>query len=170
VVGFLLSVVAGVVLASGNLAAGGVLVLIAGLFDTLDGALARATGQETVFGKFFDSTMDRFSEAVIFLGIAIAFMREPPLDTADIAGVALSFVVMIGSLMISYARARAEGLEPRVDCEVGWLQRPERILILGAGLLLPRSLLLLVLLVLAVLTHVTVGQRIAHVRRQTQAA
>ena len=170
VIGFLLSVVAGVVLALGSSVLGGVLVLFAGLFDTLDGALARATGQETVFGKFFDSTMDRFSEAVIFLGIAVGFLREPTIENGDVAGVALSFLVMIGSVMISYARARAEGLEPRVECEVGWLQRPERILILGVGLLLPRSLLLLVLLVLAVLTHVTVGQRIAHVRRLTQGA
>jgi CDP-diacylglycerol--glycerol-3-phosphate 3-phosphatidyltransferase len=89
---------------------------------------------------------------------------------AEVTGVALSFVVMIGSIMISYARARAEGLQPRVECEVGWLQRPERILILGIGLLLPRALLLAVLAVLAVLTHVTVGQRIAHVRRVTQRA
>lgn len=145
---------------------GGLLVLFAGSFDTLDGALARATNRVTNFGKFFDSTMDRFSEAVIFLGIAVGFLRDSYVDTAEVAGVALSFLVMIGSIMISYARARAEGLD--LDCEVGWLQRPERILILGVGLLLPQSLLLLVLLVLAILTHVTVGQRIAHVRRLTQ--
>jgi CDP-diacylglycerol--glycerol-3-phosphate 3-phosphatidyltransferase len=146
------------------------MVLIAGAFDTLDGALARATNRVTVFGTFYDSTMDRFSEAVVFLGIAIAFLRGPSVGIAEVTGVALSFVVMIGSIMISYARARAEGLQPRVECEVGWLQRPERILILGIGLLLPRGLLLAVLAVLAVLTHVTVGQRIAHVRRLTQNA
>ena len=138
------------------------MVLVAGAFDTLDGALARATNRVTQFGKFFDSTMDRFSEAVVFLGLAIAFLRGPSVGAAETAGVALSFVVMIGSIMISYARARAEGLD--LDCEVGWLQRPERILILGIGLLLPRALLLAVL---AVLTHITVGQRIAHVRRLT---
>ena len=145
-------------------------MLIAGLFDTLDGALARATNRVTVFGTFYDSTMDRFSEAVIFLGIAVGFVRGPVVGVAEVAGVALTFVVMIGSLMISYARARAEGLQPRVDCEVGLLQRPERILILGVGLLLPQGWLLGVLAVLAVLTHVTVGQRIAHVRRMTSAA
>ncbi|HET6318467.1 MAG TPA: CDP-alcohol phosphatidyltransferase family protein, partial [Chloroflexota bacterium] len=153
-----------------SLVAGGIMVLIAGAFDTLDGALARATNRVTVFGTFYDSTMDRFSEAVVFLGIAIAFLRGPSVGIAEVTGVALSFVVMIGSIMISYARARAEGLQPRVECEVGWLQRPERILILGIGLLLPRGLLLAVLAVLAVLTHVTVGQRIAHVRRLTQNA
>ena len=141
------------------------MVLVAGAFDTLDGALARATNRVTQFGKFFDSTMDRFSEAVVFLGLAIAFLRGPSVGVAETTGVALSFVVMIGSIMISYARARAEGLD--LDCEVGWLQRPERILILGIGLLLPRALLLAVLAVLAVLTHITVGQRIAHVRRLT---
>ena len=153
-------------LATGNSVVGGLLVLFAGSFDTLDGALARATNRVTTFGKFFDSTMDRFSEAVIFLGIAVGFLRDPTVDTSEVAGVALCFLVMIGSIMISYARARAEGLD--LDCEVGWLQRPERIIILGLGLLLPQSLLLLVLLVLAILTHVTVGQRIMHVRRLTQ--
>ena len=142
-------------------------MLVGGAFDTLDGALARATGQESVFGKFFDSTIDRFSEAVVFLGVAISFLRGPELDVTSVAGVALSFTAMIGSIMVSYARARAEGLEPRVDCEVGLLQRPERIVILGVALLLPAPFLMGALVLLAVLTHVTVAQRIGHVRQLT---
>src|SRR5207245_8181694 len=87
-------------------------------------------------------------------------------------GVTLCFLVLIGSIMVSYARARAEGLEPAVDCEVGWLQRPERIIVLGAGLLLTPvdqrlRLLLAVLAALAIFTQITVLQRIAHVRRAT---
>jgi CDP-diacylglycerol--glycerol-3-phosphate 3-phosphatidyltransferase len=167
VIGFLINVVAAVVIATGGFVAGGIIMLIGGAFDTLDGALARATGQESLFGKFFDSTVDRFSEAVIFLGVAVSYLRAPTVDVMGVTGVALSFAAMIGSIMVSYARARAEGLEPRVDCEVGWLQRPERIVILGVALLLPAPFLMGALVLLTVLTHVTVAQRIAHVRGLT---
>jgi CDP-diacylglycerol--glycerol-3-phosphate 3-phosphatidyltransferase len=165
VVGLLLNAVAGLVLAGGAFVPGGLLVLFAGAFDMFDGALARVTNRKTTFGAFFDSTLDRVSEALVFLGLLVAFMRGSVLDWWDWTGVVLCYVVAIGSLMISYTRARAEGLNPRIDCEVGWLQRPERILALGAALLLPRPLLLAVLAALAVFTLVTVGQRIAHVRR-----
>jgi CDP-diacylglycerol--glycerol-3-phosphate 3-phosphatidyltransferase len=167
VLGLLMNGVAGAVLASGNPIPGGLLVLIAGAFDMFDGALARVTNRKTTFGAFFDSTFDRFSEAVVFLGLLIAFLRDPAPDIYSAAGVVLCYVVMVGSIMVSYARARAEGLEPRVDCEVGWLQRPERIIALGIGLLLPEPFLLAVLAALAIFTHITVAQRIAHVRRLT---
>jgi len=158
--------VAGAVLAYGAAVPGALLFLIGGAFDTLDGALARATNQKTVFGEFFDSTVDRFSEAVIFLGLAVAFLRVPAMMEHAVLGVALCFLSMIGSIMVSYARARAEGLD--LDCEVGWLQRPERIIILGVGLLIPSTNVLLVILAgLAVMTHVTVAQRIMHVHRLT---
>jgi CDP-diacylglycerol---glycerol-3-phosphate 3-phosphatidyltransferase len=165
VVGFLLSALAGVVLATGSFAAGGVLVLVAGAFDLFDGALARVSNQKTTFGQFFDSTMDRFSEAVIFLGLLLAFLLDPAPDLYSWAGAVLTFIVAIGSIMISYTRARAEGLD--LDCEVGWLQRPERVVFLSIGLLLPQTILLAVLTALAVFTHITVAQRIAHVRRLT---
>ncbi|HET7768593.1 MAG TPA: CDP-alcohol phosphatidyltransferase family protein [Chloroflexota bacterium] len=165
VIGFLINVVAGVVIATGGFVAGGIIMLIGGAFDTLDGALARVTGRASVFGEFFDSTMDRFSEAVVFLGVAVSYLRAPAIDITAVVGVALSFAAMIGSIMVSYARARAEGLD--LDCEVGWLQRPERIVILGVALLLPAPFLMGALVLLAVLTHVTVAQRIAHVRGLT---
>lgn len=170
--GLVMNCIAGLVLAVGALVPGGILVLVAGAFDMLDGALARATNRKTTFGAFFDSTIDRYSEAVVFMGLQLAFLREigPEWLGADWrawTGAALCYVVIIGSLMISYTRARAEGLTPRVDCEVGWLQRPERIIILGIGLMLPRPFLLAVLGALAVFTQVTVVQRIAHVRRVT---
>jgi CDP-diacylglycerol--glycerol-3-phosphate 3-phosphatidyltransferase len=168
VVGLLLNVAAGLVLASGAFVIGGILVLVGGAFDMFDGALARVKNQKTVFGQFFDSTVDRYSEAAVFFGLLIAFLREPQTDWLSFAGVVLCYLVVIGSIMISYTRARAEGLEPRVDCEVGWLQRPERIIALGIGLLLPRPVLLAVLVALAFFTQVTVLQRILHVRRLTR--
>ncbi|MBI3973701.1 MAG: CDP-alcohol phosphatidyltransferase family protein [Chloroflexi bacterium] len=166
VAGFALSVVAGLVLASGALVAGGLMVLLAGAFDMFDGALARVTDRKTTFGAFFDSTLDRYSEAVIFLGLQVAFLRAVEHDWMPWAGVILCYTIAIGSLMISYTRARAEGLN--LDCEIGWLQRPERVIALGVGLLLPQLLLLAVLVALAIFTQITVIQRIAHVRRLTQ--
>jgi CDP-diacylglycerol--glycerol-3-phosphate 3-phosphatidyltransferase len=171
VMGLALNVVAGAVLASGAFVAGGLLVLIAGAFDMFDGALARVKNQKTVFGAFFDSTLDRYSEAAVFCGLQLAFLRElwgadrPEPAWPAATGAILCYLVLVGSLLISYTRARAEGLG--VDCEVGWLQRPERIIVLGVGLLLPRPILLAVLVALAVVTQITVLQRIAHVRRLT---
>jgi CDP-diacylglycerol--glycerol-3-phosphate 3-phosphatidyltransferase len=164
-IGFVLNVVAGAVLAFGLLGLGAALVLFAGAFDMFDGALARVTNRKTRFGAFFDSTLDRYSEAVVLLGLQVAFLRDVQgdADWRAWAGVVLCYLVMIGSLMVSYTRARAEGLG--IDCEVGWLQRPERIIALGIGLLLPRALLLAVLAALAVFTQITVVQRMVHVRR-----
>lgn len=164
-IGFVLNVVAGAVLACGLLGLGAALVLFAGAFDMFDGALARVTNRKTRFGAFFDSTLDRYSEAVVLLGLQVAFLRDVQgdADWRAWAGVVLCYLVMIGSLMVSYTRARAEGLG--IDCEVGWLQRPERIIALGIGLLLPRALLLAVLAALAVFTQITVVQRMVHVRR-----
>jgi CDP-diacylglycerol--glycerol-3-phosphate 3-phosphatidyltransferase len=167
ILGLVLSAAAGLVLASGAFIPGGLLVLVAGAFDMFDGALARVTNRKTTFGMFFDSTMDRLSEAVVLLGLLVAFLRLE-LGWWTWTGVILCYVVAIGSLMVSYTRARAEGLEPRVDCEIGWLQRPERIIVLGIGLLLPREALLAVLGALAIVTLFTVGQRVAHVHRLTR--
>lgn len=167
VIGLLLNIGAGLILAYGAFVPGAMMLLLAGAFDMFDGALARVTNRKTTFGAFFDSTIDRYSEAVILLGLQVAFLRDPDPTWHSWAGVVLCYLVAIGSLMISYTRARAEGLQPRVDCEVGWLQRPERIIVLGIGLLLPRTWLLAVLAALALFTEITVVQRIAHVRRLT---
>jgi CDP-diacylglycerol--glycerol-3-phosphate 3-phosphatidyltransferase len=170
-IGLLLNFVVAVVLARGYLLIGGILVLVAGLFDLLDGAMAKITDMVTPFGSFFDSTLDRYSEAAVFCGLQLAFLRElwgadrPEPAWPAATGAILCYLVLVGSLMISYTRARAEGLG--LDCEVGWLQRPERIIVLGVGLLLPRPILLAVLVALAVVTQITVLQRIAHVRRLT---
>jgi CDP-diacylglycerol--glycerol-3-phosphate 3-phosphatidyltransferase len=102
----------------------GITLLLAGVFDMLDGHLARKTGKMSVFGAFFDSIIDRYSEMVMFFGIAYYLVSYDYL----LSGI-FSFVAMIGSIMVSYARARAEGLG--YECKVGMMQRPERILLIG---------------------------------------
>ena len=155
VTGCLLNFGVGAVLAFGYDLIGGVLVLVVGAFDMLDGALARATNRSTRFGAFLDSTLDRYSEAAVFLGILASAATR-----GDVAIVLLTYTAAVGSLMVSYARARAEGLG--LSCEVGMLQRPERIILLGLGLIF--GLTLPALVILAVLTNVTAIQRILHVR------
>lgn len=158
VAGFLLNLVVGLVLAMGWVFAGGILVLFAGLFDMLDGATARLSGRTTPFGALLDSVVDRFSEAAILGGLLWLYLsQQRELE------VLLLFAVLLGSLMVSYVRARAEGLG--LDCEVGLVARPERVLLLALGLM--SSQVVPVLALLAVLTHFTVAQRVWHVRKHT---
>lgn len=142
----------------GHFRAGGLLTLVASLFDAFDGALARLSGQSSPFGAFLDSTLDRFSEAVVYLGLLLYYAQGGhPMELA------LVYVTVVGSLMVSYARARAEGLG--LQCKVGLLTRPERVCLLVAGLVL--GIMPWMLWVLAVLTNVTVIQRMVHVWRST---
>ncbi len=159
VFGFLLNLLVAAVLATGNLLAGGLLLLIAGAFDTLDGSVARLGGKASVFGGFLDSTLDRYSEAASLLGLLYLYtVQGQPLESL------LVFITAVGSLMVSYTRARAEGLG--LSCEVGLLQRPERIVLLAIGLI--TGLVLPALIILAVMTNVTTLQRILHVKRLTE--
>lgn len=167
IIGFFLNLGVGLVIALGQQTLGGALVLVVGAFDMLDGAVARATGSASAFGAFLDSSLDRCSEAAVYLGLLVFFARQN-----DLTMMVVAYLVLVGSFMISYARARAEGLG--LKCEVGLLARPERIIMLGVGLffnqlLLPLgfSLLVVVLWVLAVLVYVTFIQRIVHVRKLT---
>ncbi len=102
----------------------GIILLLAGVFDMMDGHLARKTGKMSVFGAFFDSIIDRYSEMFMFFGIAYYLVSYDYF----LSGI-FSFIAMIGSIMVSYARARAEGLG--YECKVGMMQRPERILMIG---------------------------------------
>ena len=102
----------------------GAITLLAGLFDMLDGQLARRTGQMSKFGAFYDSVLDRYSEMVMFLGISYYLVSHDYFLSSLFA-----FIAMIGSIMVSYIRARSEGLG--VECKVGLMQRPERILTIG---------------------------------------
>ncbi len=158
--GLLLNVLVAAVIAVGHPAAGGVLLLLASGFDMLDGAVARASNAVTRFGGFFDSTLDRYSEIVVFLGLLVYL-----LETADArVGSLLVFAAAVGSLMISYARARAEAAG--YGASVGVLPRPERVILLAICLLIGRPLW--ALWVLAILTHVTAAMRIAHVWKASQ--
>lgn len=161
VIGFLLTTVAALLLARGSFLYGGLMLLIAALFDMLDGHLARATGQSTKFGAFFDSSIDRYSESVVLIALIYYYSAASsrPLEPVLIA------VTLVGSLMVSYTRARAEALG--VECKVGLLQRPERVILLIIGLLIP-FLMTAVLWLLAVFTNVTALQRIYEVYRQTK--
>jgi len=155
--GFILNLVAAVLVATGDLAAAGVVYLVAGCMDLMDGTLARVTHQATRFGAFFDSTMDRVSEGVVFAAITYRF-------AVDGSGVLAAVVVLalLGSLLVSYVRARAEGLGGK--CKVGLVTRAERVVLLAVGLLsglLPETIVLL-----AVMTGVTVVQRVHYVGKQ----
>lgn len=158
VTGFLLMVVVAFVLASGHLFWGGILITAFGLFDGIDGLLARMMRRTSRFGAFLDSTLDRFSEAVIFLGIFIYFIGQ----NQQVELVLIYFTV-VGSLMVSYARARAEGIG--VPLKDGLFTRFERLFLLVVGLLFNQ--VSIVLWLLAVLTNLTAVQRMYLVWRMT---
>jgi len=160
-IGFALTLAVAGVLATGQLLLGGVLLIFAALFDTLDGALARLTGKVTIFGAFFDSTMDRYSEAVTLSALVYYYSLQPDGRVA----VLLLVATLVGSLMVSYTRARAEGLD--IECKEGFFQRTERIVVLILGLV--TGWMLPVLAVLALLTNVTAIQRIVSVYQKTKA-
>lgn len=162
VFGLMINIFVAAVIASGNLILGGFLALLAGGFDILDGAVARATGQITRFGGFFDSTLDRYSEAVVYFGVLIYFQRFNPDSTA----VLLIFATVVGSLMVSYARARAEVVN--VASESGIFTRTERVVVLSIFLF--AQLPLWSLWALAILTNFTTAQRIYNVWRVTRAS
>lgn len=158
-IGFLLTGVTAVLLAIGYFRLGAVMLFVAAIFDMLDGSLARATSQSSTFGAFIDSTLDRYSESVTFLALAIFYSQSPDYRTEII----LVFVILIGSLMVSYTRARAEALN--IECKVGILQRPERVVLLIFGLL--TSWMLPVLWIMAILTNFSAVQRIYEVYSRT---
>ncbi|MBA4390917.1 MAG: hypothetical protein C0399_08265 [Syntrophus sp. (in: bacteria)] len=135
--------------------AGAIALLLSGLFDMLDGALARSTGKVTAFGGFFDSVLDRYADLVIMGGILVFFIMRN-----DVVYGFITFIAAIGTAIIPYARARAEAAS--VQCNAGLLERPERIVLLLIGLFFPPSLPYIII-ILSVLTHITVIQRIVHV-------
>lgn len=161
--GFLIAIGAGVLAGIGHPFVAGFVVLAGGFFDIIDGALARSTGRTTRFGAILDSTLDRAGEAVVFVGILVYYTREQ-----STAGVVVVGVVWLMSLLVSYIRARAEGMG--LQCEVGLFTRAERIILLALGLLLSQvgDSLLIILVIIAALSFLTVIQRLRHVWRQTK--
>jgi CDP-diacylglycerol--glycerol-3-phosphate 3-phosphatidyltransferase len=159
VLGLAANVLVALLITRGYLRLGGVLTILANLFDAFDGALARVSGQTSSFGAFLDSTLDRFSEAVVYLGLLIYFGQR-----GGRTEIILIYATVVGSLMVSYTRARAEGLG--LECKVGLLTRAERVCLLIVGLV--AGVMPWMLGVLAVLTNLTVVQRVVHVRHLTQ--
>jgi CDP-diacylglycerol---glycerol-3-phosphate 3-phosphatidyltransferase len=169
-VGFVITISAGIVYFLGHVRYAGFLVLLGGLCDILDGYVARETGLASVFGSFYDSTLDRISEIVVFLGIFSLYGGGHP-DFPHPWMVYVVALALAGSLMVSYTRARAETLG--VDCKVGLMQRPERVVLIGfsswfLGGAWEGIGLTAVLLVMATLTNFTVFQRIVWVYRHTR--
>lgn len=157
VFGFLVTCLAALIIPM-NLKLGGILILFGGIFDMLDGIVARTNGRATKFGAFLDSVLDRYSDAFIFLAIAWYLGGK-----GDHTGVLLSLGTMVGTFLISYTRARAAGLGK--DCHTGLMERPERIVLLAfatiTGWLIP------VLWIMLLFTHITVMQRVYYVWRAT---
>jgi len=181
--GVCLSLLAALFLGRGSFLAAGLLLPLAGLCDILDGDVARERGIVNAFGAFLDSTLDRLSEGALYVGLAYFYFTRTQSSTLWMRGMfegsaqwgdadgatlgILALATLILSFLVSYTRARAEGLG--LECRVGIMERPERALTLGAGALLGHRFMPGVLGVIFILTLVTVLQRVYHVRKLTQA-
>ncbi len=153
ITGFIITTIAAVIIPF-NLKLAGILILCGGLFDMLDGVIARVNGRTSDFGAFLDSVLDRYSDSFLLLGFGWYFFKSN-----SVTGMLLSIGTMIGTLVISYAKARAEGLGR--NCHTGLMERGERIILTIFGAL--TGLVLPIMWIMLVLTHVTVTQRIYHV-------
>jgi CDP-diacylglycerol--glycerol-3-phosphate 3-phosphatidyltransferase len=162
--GFLVTIGSAVLVVNRLFLAAGIVLLVAGLFDLLDGALARLTGRVTQFGAVLDSTLDRLSEAAVLLGLLWVSADNGLTGMNLLIGLAL-----VGSLMVSYLRARIEGLG--IECREGLFTRPERVIIMALGLMLARFdyVLLVALALIAFFSFVTVAQRLIVAWRKTRA-
>lgn len=148
--GLLINVAGAILLGAGRFRAAGVVIICAGLFDMVDGRVARETNQVTRFGGFFDSVLDRYSDLALLMGLLVYYgiINRP-------FYVVLTAIVMTGSVMVSYTRARAENTIP--SCKVGFMERPERVVLLIIGALFDK--MAPVLWVIAVLSNITVIHR-----------
>ena len=158
VVGMLLTLIVGVFIWQGHWLSAGLVLLLSGLLDLLDGSLARNFRMETRFGAFLDSTCDRISDAAIHLGLAFYYAQ----NETGLLWPFLCCIAFLGAFMTSYARARAECLILR--CDVGLAERPERIVLILAGLLF--GVMKPAIVILIVVSTLTVLQRIGHTFRQ----
>ena len=167
-VGALLVVISATAYAFGYIRTGGALLLASGVVDTFDGQVARRGGMVSKFGAFYDSTLDRVGDGATFIGIA-AYLLHAPGVVWRIETATVCMVAILSSLLVSYARARAEGLG--IDCKVGIVQRAERLLAIGVpSVLVGASPLMLqvIVAILALLSTVTVVQRFVYVYRVTR--
>src|SRR5580700_503962 len=151
--GLVINIVAAVLLAAGQFRSAGLVIIGAGLFDMVDGRVARATDQVTRFGGFFDSVLDRYSDLALYMGLLVYYA-----SINRFFYIVLTAIVMTGSVMTSYARARAENAIPK--CKVGFLERPERVVLIIIGALFDR--IAPVLWVIAILSNLTVVHRMIY--------
>jgi CDP-diacylglycerol--glycerol-3-phosphate 3-phosphatidyltransferase len=158
-IGLLINIVAAYLFAAGSFRWAGVVVIGAGLFDMVDGRVARETNRVTRFGGFFDSVLDRYSDLALLMGLLVYYAS---IDRYFY--VVLTAIVMTGSVMVSYARARSENTIPK--CKVGFLERPERVVLLIIGALADR--MAPVLWVIAVLSNLTVIHRMIYTWQETK--
>jgi len=156
--GLVLTIGVAVLAALGELRWAGVAYIVAAICDALDGTLARVSGKGSRFGAFLDSSIDRFEESIVFLGLSIYYAQ-----VGGLYEIPLILVVSVGSLMVSYTRARAEAVG--VACKVGFMTRPPRVVVMIAGLILNQ--VLIALIVLAVTTLFTAFHRMYHVWKMT---
>jgi CDP-diacylglycerol--glycerol-3-phosphate 3-phosphatidyltransferase len=172
--GFLITCSSGFFFHQHHVRTAGFLILLGGVFDIFDGTVARRTGLASPFGAFYDSTLDRLSEIIVYLGL-LSLYNDYRLELGDVGMIYWIFLAMAGSLMISYTRARAEGLGVR--CDVGMMQRAERVILIGfAALIFGEATLLgvqglalrVVIIGLAILTNITVVQRIVWVYQHSR--
>ena len=174
-VGTLVVIVSGVAFGVGAIRWGGLLLLLSGIFDLLDGQVARQGGKITTFGAFFDSTLDRIGEGAVFSGLIFYFLSGPLPSVLKTRAVVAGLVALVASFLVSYTRARAEALG--VENRVGIAARAERILllglpalVLGAGPGRPGVVLFWIVAVLAFVSAITVIQRVVHVARVARGA
>jgi CDP-diacylglycerol--glycerol-3-phosphate 3-phosphatidyltransferase len=158
-IGLVINGVAAALLASGRFVSAGLVMIAAGLFDMVDGRVARATNQVTLFGAFFDSVVDRYSDLVLLMGLLVYYA-----SINRFFYIVLTAVVMTGSVMVSYTRARAECMIPK--CKVGFMERPERMVLLILGALFNR--MAPVLWVIAVIANITVIHRMLYTWQETR--
>ncbi len=173
--GTLLVIGSGVAFGSGAIRAGGVLLLSSGIFDLLDGQVARQGGKMTTFGAFYDSTLDRVGEGAVFTGLIFYFLTGPLPAELKPRAIAAGLVALVASFLVSYTRARAEALG--VENRVGIAARAERLLLLGIPTLVFGAgpgrqgvLLFWIVAVLAIVSAITVIQRVVHVARVARGA
>jgi CDP-diacylglycerol--glycerol-3-phosphate 3-phosphatidyltransferase len=165
VIGVALTFIASVLVALGYLRWAGVVLIVAGTFDILDGALARSSGRAYPYGAFLDSTLDRYAEGAIYIGLAAYFASTPgPLQRWLLLA---TVAALAGSFLVSYVRARAQSLG--FTCESGLFARPERVVVTVVGLIFGGVVLYGVVFLLAILTNLTALQRIREVWLQGRA-
>ena len=140
----------------------GATLLVSASLDLFDGSLARFTNKVTKFGALLDSTIDRLSESIVLLGLIIFYATQ-----SSVFGVIITYIAMVGSIMVSYIRARAGGL--KVSCEIGIYTRTERVISLGLGLIVSQwwtPAIIVVLSAIAIFTFITTVQRVLHIKRE----